>query len=106
MCLRRLNVPIDDLLVPHDETDLDEGGYIPPSRTENLQNCISVYRHTKSLTFRVLGNRLGGISRERARSICASNTPTEKHIQKLAAYEGVSPEVFRTLYAPQMEEAV
>ena len=100
---RILGVSIDALLVAHDDRELDGYGYIPPSRTENHENCIAVYRHKKSLTLSILGDRLGGLTKERARQLCACEQPPEKHIRRLAEYEGMTAADFRIAYSDMDE---
>lgn len=69
-----------------------------PSRTENLDNCISIYRRKNLLTYELLASHLGVTSRERARQICAVNMPLEKHISTLATHENISVEEFISKY--------
>jgi DNA-binding Xre family transcriptional regulator len=70
-----------------------------PSRTENLDNCISIYRRKNFLTYELLASHLGVTSRERARQICAINVPLKKHILSLATHENVSVEEFIIKYS-------
>ena len=100
-----LGVTIDDLLTPHDERELGGTGYIPLSNSENPCNPIATYRRQKSLTLKILGERLGGITKERVRKLCASDHPSQKHIHTLALYEGLSDVEFCIKYtAPISQE--
>lgn len=60
------------------------------SKTEDLSNCISVYRRVNSLTYQGLATRLGITSRERARQICSEKIPIFKHLETIARYENIS----------------
>ena len=95
-----LGVTAGQLLQNYDGTQMGDG-IVYPSRTECLSNCIATYRRLKSLTLEQLGQRLGGKSRECARVVCASINPCWWHIDALAAFEGISPDEFRILYAPR-----
>ena len=95
-----LSVTVDELLEEYDESTLEDGDHgAYPCRTENPDNCITVYRHVKGLTLEQLGKRMGKC-KERARQACLTKFPKEKHIQTLAAYEGITPEEFRAQYQP------
>ena len=95
------HVAVDDLLELHDEQELDLGDRVTyRSRTENLENCVAVYRREKNLSLEQLGQLLGGKTKECARLGCASAEPKKKHIRILAAHEGITPEAFCRLYAP------
>ena len=58
-------------------------------------NCIAVYRWYHDLSFAELATRLGC---RNARKACTAGQPTQKHINALANYEGISPERFCQLY--------
>lgn len=97
-------VEISQLLQTYDVSELGaHDRIIYPSRTENLNNCVAVYRRRHGLTLAQLGQRLGGKTRECARQACASDRPPRKHIQALAAYEGVTPEAFCRKYGRDAE---
>ena len=96
-----LHVSVEELLTPHDDSELEDGDKTAyPSKTENLKNPIAVYRKQHGLTVAQLGERLGGKSKEWGRQACASEHPSEKQIEALAACEGITPEEFLRLYAP------
>lgn len=96
-----LRVPVEELLKLHDDSELEDGDRTAyPSRTENLQNPVAIYRKHYGLTLAQLGDRLGDKSKEWARQVCADETPQQSPIQALAAYEGITPAEFLLLYAP------
>ena len=91
-------VTVDDLLVEHDERELNGTSYIPdPDRPPT--NCVEVYRRRKSLRLIALGERLG-ISKQAVSKLCHMSNPSSKHIQSLAAYEGITPKEFIQYYSP------
>lgn len=97
-----LCISVDDLIkndYPDPKNGPKRSAY--PSRTENLNNCISVYRRRHLLTYEKLAFRLGLKTRERARQICADNVPNKKHILILAKYENISAEEFIRKYSNQ-----
>jgi transcriptional regulator with XRE-family HTH domain len=97
-----LGVSADELLKFYDSSLLDEGDKAPyPSRTENLNNCVAVYRRAKGLTYADLAKRLGITTKEGGRQACSRDVPSPKHIQALASYEYISPEEFLLLYSPE-----
>ena len=97
-------VEVSQLLQSYDDSELSTHDCIRyPSRTENLSNPVAVYRKQHNLTYAQLGERLGNKTRECARQACAAKHPRKKHIRVLAAYEGVTPEQFCRLYAPNVE---
>ena len=98
-----LGVPVDDLLEMKDEGELDGGHYLPPSRSDNPHNSVAVYRLAKGITYETLGVRLGGLTRQGAQKICKYDHPSAKHISRLASYEHMSPEAFRSLYSSPEE---
>lgn len=101
-----LGIPLDEL-IRNDFPDREDAGYasVPyASRTENPNNCISEYRREKKLSFQKLAERLGATSRECGRKACVPDIPLEKHIQTLAAYEGISVEEFIRRYSPKQED--
>jgi transcriptional regulator with XRE-family HTH domain len=96
-----LKVTIDDL-IKTDFSDISDD--FPKrshytSKTENLVNCIAVYRRNNMLTYERLAVRLGLTTRERARQICASEIPLLKHLATLAKYENISVEEFIQRYS-------
>ena len=96
-----LGVSIADLLRMHDERELDIGDQAAyPSRTEQMTNCVAVYRRAKGLTYEQLALRLGSPNRECGRRACMTAHAGKKHVRVLAAYEGITPEQFRKMYAP------
>lgn len=95
-----LGVKAMNLLEQHDERELDIGDQAAyPSRTERMTNCVAVYRRTKGLTYEQLARRLGSPNRECGRQACAGECAGKKHVRVLVAYEGITPEQFRLLYA-------
>lgn len=96
-----LNVPIDELI----RNDLPDSGdginkRAPyPSRTENLNNYISIYRKANMLTFEKLALRLGITTRERARQVCSVEIAMSKHVEALARYENISTIEFIQKYS-------
>jgi|BioPla2DNA2_1021312.scaffolds.fasta_scaffold12938_6 transcriptional regulator with XRE-family HTH domain len=96
-----LQVSIDDLLKNNYP---DPGVEVPyrapyPSRTANVKNLIYIYRRTYNITCQQLAHILGLKSRERARQLCSTKTPSEKHIKTLAAHEGISIDEFKNKYS-------
>ncbi len=75
-----------------------------PSRTENLNNCISVYRSQKRMSFQRLAGYIGVTSRERARQACSTASPLKKHVEALAKYENISVEDFVNKYSSRVED--
>ena len=99
-----LDVTIDQLLQRYDESELGDGDRASfPSRTEDLRNCVAVYRRKKGLTYAQLGERLGGKTRACGHEACIGEHPRKKHVKVLAAYEGITPEEFCKLYASDTE---
>ena len=99
-------VPIADLLREHSESELDAGDHTAyPSRTDGQQNCVAVYRRVKGLTLEQLAQLLGSSNRQCAQLACAGEKAGRKHVRLLAAHEGISPEEFRQIYAPDKEVA-
>lgn len=97
-----LGTTIDELL----RDDLPNLGgteprYAQRSKTENPNNCLTVYRMKHRLTFDQLGQRIGGVTRERARQVCSSATPSDIHILAASNYEGMSEDEFVMKYAPE-----
>lgn len=92
-----LGVTLDDLLA-EDYPNTLSARTLPLSRTENPDNCITNYRKSHKLSFSALAKRLGATSRECGRQACARATPLAEHIDRLAAYEGVSVKVFLARY--------
>lgn len=96
-----LNVTPDELI----RTDfLDIGDDFPKrspyeSKTENLSNCITIYRRNNLLTYERLAIRLGVTTRERARQICSVEIPNTKHMEALARYENISTKEFKNKYS-------
>ena len=96
-------VEIAQLLETYDDSELGVGNKAAyPCRTANLDNCVAVYRQRQGLTLAQLGARLGGKTRACAQLACAEETPRKKHIKVLAAYEGITPEEFCRIYAPEV----
>ena len=96
-----LGVMAMDLLEQHDERELDVGDQAAyPSRSEQMTNCVAVYRRAKGLTYEQLALRLGSPNRECGRRACMTEQAGKKHVRVLAAYEGITPEQFRKMYAP------
>ncbi len=62
-------------------------------------NAIAVYCREHNITYQQLADRLGLTSRERARQICRANVVSEKHINRLAKFEGLTAEEFCERYA-------
>ena len=99
-----LRVPVSALLEQHDDSELADGDRVRyPSRTENLNSPVAVYRKRHGITLEQLGERLGGKTRACAQLACAEEHPRKKHIRVLAAYEDITPEEFCRLYAPEKE---
>ena len=93
-----LSISVDDLLAFRDDSTLDGSTFIP-AKEDPPMNCIEVYRRTKSLTLKVLAERLG-LSKQAVSMLCKMRIPTEKHIKSLAAYEGISTAEFIWRYSP------
>ena len=66
-------------------------------------NCISLYRREEELSFRQLAEILGGISWQRAQSLCKAGIASQKAVRALARYEGIPVEEFERRYAVQEE---
>ena len=72
-------------------------------RRAKTANCISLYRREEELNFRQLAEILGGISWQRAQSLCKAGTASQKAVRALARYEGIPVEEFERRYAMQEE---
>jgi len=97
-----LEIPMDELLNECPESNSPRCLY--RSRTENHSNPITTYRHVKRLTYNLLAPLIGATTKEAARKACARKTPVEAHIERLAAFEGVTPAEFITTYSPIFKE--
>lgn len=96
---KALRVSPDDLIRNnYSDTEVQERAHYP-SRTENLNNCISVYRSQKRMSFQRLAGFIGVTSRERARQACSTASPLKKHVEALAKCENISAEDFINKYS-------
>lgn len=96
-----LGVSIAEFLQMHDGRELDVGDQTAyPSRTERMTNCVAVYRRVKGLTYEMLAERLGSPNRGCGHRAYMTAQAGKKHMRVLAAYEGITPEQFRKMYAP------
>lgn len=95
-----LGVTLDELLSDNypEIPDPFAGHGMRRSSTAVSENPLTVYRNVYSLTFSELAVRLGNSTKESGRQACATSVPLEKHINALAAYEGITPEEFLTKY--------
>ncbi len=94
-----LDVTADQLLEDHSVAELEDGDR--PQRTSkhaNPDNCISNYRIRNGLSFQQLADRLGGVSRQYAQEVCKTSCAPEAGIQRVCAYEKMTPKEFGTLY--------
>lgn len=96
-----LSVPVDDLLKTTYPELIDRTNRLKfrDAKTANSANPITQYKLRHCLSLPELAARLGKTSRECARLACAADTPSDKHIQALAAYEGISVYEFLKTYA-------
>ncbi len=70
-----------------------------PSKTEHPSNCIAIYRMKNLLTFQQLAEHMKVTSRERARQVCAEESPLHKHIATLSKRENVTVNEFINQYS-------
>ncbi len=101
-----LCVSVDELL-REDFPAVEDGApvrILRRSRTENVQSCLTQYRHVHRLTLDEMSSRLGVTSKECSRQACAAEVSLEKHIQTLASFEGLSVIEFIELYTPSEED--
>lgn len=104
---RFFRVPMNELLESkEDTTHRNQVQTIRESRTENMKNCITVYRHAHGLTFKALASLLDRTSRECARQACERDVPVKEHINTLAAHEGISVEEFIAKYSYNGDDAI
>lgn len=104
---RFFGVPMNELLESkEDTTHRNQVQTIRESRTENMKNCITVYRHAHGLTFKALASLLDRTSRECARQACERDVPVKEHINTLAAHEGISVEEFIAKYTYNGDDAI
>lgn len=104
---RFFGVPMNELLESkEDNTHLNQVQTLRESRTENMKNCITVYRHAHGLTFKALASLLDRTSRECARQACEREVPVKEHIESLAAHEGISVEEFIAKFSYKEDENI
>jgi transcriptional regulator with XRE-family HTH domain len=97
-----LHVPADELVQFYDSSLLKEGDRASyPSQSDNLNNCVAIYRRATGITYADLAKRLGITTKEGGRKACNRDTPSPKHVQALALYEHISPEEFSRRYRSQ-----
>ena len=98
---KALGVTIDDLIETHRESELEGRGNFSSynSRTDDLNNCVAVYRRQKGLTYVQLAARWGAASLECGRKACSRAKPSPKHVKALAKYEGITEEEFCRKYS-------
>ena len=98
---KALDIDVDDLLKIYPESELEGMGSFCSydSKTDNLNNCVAVYRRRKGLTYAQLAARWGAASLESGREACSRAEPRPAHVKALAAYEGISEEEFRRKYS-------
>ena len=96
-----LGVPVEELLKTDfpDVIDRKNGRTIRWSKTANPDNPVTIYYRRHRLSYLELAERLGRTTRECARKACAAETPSKKHIKKLAAFEGISEKAFLCEYS-------
>lgn len=94
-----LEITIDEAFRLFPEDELAEGDHPTyTSKIEDKTNCVAYYRSVHNLTFAQLSERLGYTSREASRVACAKAVPSEKNIQALADYEGITSADFLIRY--------
>ena len=95
-----LGCTVDDLLADYDPSLLSDGDrHTYNGMHSPAKNIVDMYRITKNLTFELLAVRLGIGSREGARKACNRQNPSQRHLQVLADYEGISRSDFEQIYA-------
>lgn len=92
------HVPVDELL-REDFPELEEpsGNHNRGSATENLNNCLAVYRKRHKLSLRGLGDLIGA-SHECACQQCSHPAPRVKYVRILADREQMTVEEFYEVY--------
>lgn len=96
-----LRVSVENL-IRCDYPDAQDGGPVRTSRksrADNKDNCISVFRMKKGLTYQRLADCMDLGSRQRAHQICCEGTPLTEHVEVLAQRENISTEEFIKKYS-------
>ena len=94
-----LGVTMDDLLKNYPDELITPSDRTPfPQRTGCPTNCVSNYRLAHNLSHEELGRRLGNRTRSLSQIACKLETPKDKHVKALAAWEGISDKAFREKY--------
>ena len=91
-----------DKLVRSDFPDPNNGGpnRIPrKSKVDNKNNCISVFRLKKGMTYQRLADYMKLSSRQRAHQICCYEKPLTKHVEMLARCQNMSVADFMKKYS-------
>ena len=94
-----LDVSLDNLARDYDDSQIDEQDRpIRPTKIKAPENCIHNYRLAHALTYQELAFRLGIGTSEGSRKVCKREYARQKHVQRLAAYEGISESEFSSIY--------
>lgn len=96
-----LQVSADDL-IRNDYPDSKGGGPVRTSRkskVDNKNNCISIFRIKKGLTYQRLADYMKLSSRQRAHQLCCEEKPLTEYIEILAQCENMSAEEFIKKYS-------
>lgn len=93
-------VPVEELLRPHDDSELDPVKGTAFQVTDAPINCVEVYRRRHCLTYQMLSLLLGCEHRQSAYDCCKRLEPRPKHVRILAADEGITPAQFMIKYSP------
>lgn len=100
-----LHIP-PDKLIDTDFPDAKDGGPVRafrPSRVDNKNNPISMYRAQSAMTYQRLADCLGLASRQRAHQLCCEDKPLTKYVEILAKHENISVENFINKYSINMK---
>ncbi len=93
-----LEVTVDQLFEVHSVAELADGDRPQyHSKYADPGNCLSNYRIIKGLSFQQLGERLG-VSPQYAQILCQDSRTPASGIERICAYEKMTPEEFVELY--------
>ena len=80
-------------LIRYDFPDPEDGGPVRTprkSKVDNKNNCISVFRLKKGMTYQRLADYMKLSSRQRAHQICCDEEPLTKYVEMLARCQNMN----------------